>query len=227
MTFMNPVPNVSFLPVAVASALLFGGCANMNGPGSKSTYYAANSADVGAAWVQELGASRAATTVELPGTNVLRLRSVSAGDAYTAASGRECRKLSSTESQTLMRLICRQGDDVWYLTRSLNALMENEIQPVAHQVLSSENSAGQPAEGVMVLASTDEPKIGGALPVKTSTGNRTFAMEPGETLWSFTERVTGNPLQWEEIAEHNGIAQAASLKSGAVLEVPASLLDPG
>ncbi len=48
-----------------------------------------------------------------------------------------------------------------------------------------------------------------------------------ETLWSFARRTTGNALNWQAIANHNGITDAKTLAPGAVLNIPVELVGQG
>ena len=64
-------------------------------------------------------------------------------------------------------------------------------------------------------------------PVTVEEAAIPFAVNINETLWSFAKRTTGNALNWETIAQTNGIDNAKTLASGTVLNVPATLVSRG
>lgn len=55
----------------------------------------------------------------------------------------------------------------------------------------------------------------------------TRVVNANETLWSFAKRTTGNALNWETIAQINGISDAKTLTSGAQLLIPIELVGQG
>ena len=55
-------------------------------------------------------------------------------------------------------------------------------------------------------------------------GAVTHAVQRGDRLGDIAREYTGDVLLWTRIAEHNGIDDPRTLREGAVLEIPASLL---
>ena len=52
-------------------------------------------------------------------------------------------------------------------------------------------------------------------------------VQSGETLWSFAQRLTGNGVNWHQIAEVNNIDDARQLDVNATLQIPTGLLKAG
>ena len=48
-------------------------------------------------------------------------------------------------------------------------------------------------------------------------------LRPGETLWQFSERTTGDEDNWRAIAKHNDIKDIATVEAWTLLEVPSEL----
>ena len=56
------------------------------------------------------------------------------------------------------------------------------------------------------------------------TKSKSFVIQKGENLWSFSRRVTGAGKNWPLIARENGIAEQDNVHAGARLAVPHELL---
>ena len=155
---------------------------------------------------EQLGTVAAGTEIELASDNALGLQTVRVQETYTAASGRFCRRLALSSGQPLARITCQRQSGEWYFPRSLqhSSTMVAPAQnyPVLNDVVDQADSAPQ---AVLVQE----------------------ALRNNETLWSFARRVTGNALNWSHIAELNNISDAAQMSSGAVLDVPATMIARG
>jgi len=131
---------------------------------------------------------------------------------YVAASGRTCRRLATEQGQLLAQRSCRNKDGDWYISRRLSAA-EPFMLPVASEPGSSASNGR-----VKQLAGTTS-----ALE-SVSRQMTTVRLTPGETLWAFAARVTGNALNWQRIAADNDIADARDLAPQQSLSVQTSLV---
>ncbi len=113
---------------------------------------------------------------------------------YTAASGRQCRKLATVDGVALPLRSCEDKKGGWYTTRSISV-----SDPFAQSTTS-------------VAAST-------AVAESVS-----MTLNAGESLWSFASRVTGSAMNWKKIAEFNNIDDVDSVWANQSLEVESSLL---
>lgn len=155
--------------------------------------------------------------------------------SYTAASGRACRKLATAEGAPLARVSCQRSDGSWYLGRSLSTsgvvrkpLFDGDAQ---HQLDEADSVLLPlvPADGS--ATSTVEPVV--EQPVSDVFIDSTLEksddmvvreLAAGETLWSFSERVTGNPMNWQKIASANDIEDSRTVALGQSLDVPVALI---
>jgi len=104
----------------------------------------------------------------------------------------------------------------------LTANASNELLPNATDVeLSSAES--------VVINDVIIDDVAAAMPMDElptiETVKRT--LNANETLWKFSKRTTGNALNWETIAEINGITNAKTLAPGTQLLIPAELVRQG
>jgi len=138
---------------------------------------------------------------------------------YAAASGRVCRRLATADGVVVARVSCRQADGRWTLGRSLGDGMPGTASSPDAGLRSSEPAA---RAGVRTVA----PVLGGEprAPDRTVVSER---LRSGETLWGFATRVTGEPRNWQRIAEINGIEDVSAIEAGRSLRVPASMLASG
>ncbi len=155
--------------------------------------------------------------------------------SYTAASGRICRKLATAEGAPLARVSCQHTDGSWYLSRSL--LTSGVVQ---QPLFGSDTRHPQDEAGIDVpllvpangsVTNTAEPVIEQSLATRTSdvlfeesADMVARELAAGETLWSFAERVTGNPMNWQKIAAANDIEDSRTVALGQSLDVPAELI---
>ncbi|ASJ71606.1 LysM peptidoglycan-binding domain-containing protein [Granulosicoccus antarcticus] len=125
---------------------------------------------------------------------------VAISSTYTAASGRKCRKLETLDGRALPLRSCDSGKGEWYTTRSISLLDSFSSSAKSVKSESSVEARTAVAESVSMKLSA------------------------GETLWGFAARVTGNALNWKNIAEFNNIEDANSIRADQLLEVESSLL---
>ena len=206
------------------SLVVLGGCSSL-----PERDVPAASTEAKAAWVERMGKADAGDVVTLPASSELGVDAVRVGASYTAASGRRCKRLSDADDQVLTRLVCHDAEQqAWYLTRSLSVLLDDVDNPMAATRAASGSADTSDAQRLVVLAAdgsarAQEPAVGRAVQARL---HPEFALGDGQTLWSFAAQHTGDPMNWEAIAEHNAIDDAIAVKAGTLLEVPSSLALP-
>ncbi len=62
------------------------------------------------------------------------------------------------------------------------------------------------------------------VPVASSGETVERTLKDGESLWTFSSRVTGSPLNWKRIAADNDLSDVDKVRPGQVLQVELSLL---
>lgn len=129
---------------------------------------------------------------------------VIAGRKYFSASGRECRRILNLRGKTIDRVVCRDDDKEWYLAQPLN---NGEVT----------------ALGKGTATATKVSIDAGASDTVGEDGLKKFALKRGETLWSFSERTTGNPRNWQTIADHNSVEDINRVPAGTMLSIPSGL----
>lgn len=148
---------------------------------------------------------------------------------YVAASGRTCRRLATRQGQLLAQRSCRNSKGDWYISRRLSSA-GSLIEPVvvqsstARAQSSTVDSAQSPTNVQVVSKQQNEAEN---TVTTASTDMVALSLTPGETLWAFADRVTGNPMNWQTIAADNAISDAREVSPLQVLSVQASLLKPG
>ncbi|MFK7857135.1 MAG: DVU3141 family protein [Granulosicoccus sp.] len=148
---------------------------------------------------------------------------------YVAASGRTCRRLATRQGQLLAQRSCQNSKGDWYISRRLSSARAL-IEPVAKQtsaVIVESNSLEltQSQSDVQVVARQQTEVENTVTPERKDMV--ALSLTPGETLWAFADRVTGNPMNWQTIAADNAISDAREVSALQVLSVQASLLKPG
>ena len=136
---------------------------------------------------------------------------ITVGRQYNAASGRECKQILDASGQHLLSVACQLPSKQWYVRGSLNTPTNSE------QFVSVKTDAIRSL--VPVEPQTLEPK----LTIEDDKEPVTFRVNLNETLYSFARRTTGNALNWEKIAEYNGIENEHELAVGTVLKIPDGL----
>jgi len=177
--------------------------------------------------------------------------SLTVGRPYFAASGRTCKILQRADGS--QRAACRDDSNGrWYLRKPLNiSNSTSTVVPVtAGQTVRSPSVSESivpvsPNETTPVETGVEVP-LPVEMPVELSSenalteieipdaptttlsenpqGGESFEVESGETLWKFSRRVTGNALNWERIADANGMDDVRVLRAGDYLFVPNDLL---
>jgi len=233
--------------VQLVALLVLAGCASASKQAGSANLSVKNPSTKLASLV---GNAEQGAQVQLPADNTLGVDSIVVDRTYFAASGRECRRLRHASGAPMLRVACKGRDGEWRFARDLrtsssahnatqnsDALNTQSLVPSAGTTLLLNNDA--------IDTSVDEPIVMGAAEPITSDNNididevpldfetsSTITSVPrelyaNETLWSFAKRTTGNALNWQAIAEHNGISDAKTLAPGAVLDIPVELVGPG
>lgn len=139
---------------------------------------------------------------------------------YVAASGRLCRRLTTVKGQFLAQRSCQKKDGNWYISRQLSAALPL-MMPIANGIDSSISAVDSIADTSETVSET--VSLNKAIGV-AANDMVALALTPGETLWAFAARVTGNPINWQTIAADNDIADARELTPQQTLNVQASLV---
>jgi len=219
----------------LAASLWLTGCATSSGKITANNQ--ARSPSQAAAL--KVGAARPGDVVDLPAGNLFGETLVVVGDDYTAASGRLCRRLRSEEGSPLSRIACQRESGEWYSPR---ALYTNKQQSTKQAFKATEpeasiapmNTDAVDADSVdtsaivVVELGDDDLQTSNSSKVRSNATNietEKHMLEEGETLWSFSRRVTGNALNWNAIAELNEIDDSRRLAAGDTLLVPKSLVN--
>ena len=165
----------------------------------------------------------------------LTIDGVSTGTPYTAASGKTCKRLYNAVNKVLPRVVCQSANGEWYLQRSLG-VSESTRAPTT--IVSAQPVAiarGESTDGELIdidsLADTELlADNGDGVSDYDNKDDAEFVERPlqsGETLWSFAQRLTGNGINWHQIAEVNNIDDARQLDANATLKIPTGLLKAG
>ena len=216
----------------IASVVLLSSCASS---GSKIPANSIVNAPSQAASSQ-LGNARPGDVVDLPAGNIFGQGIVVVGNDYMAASGRLCRRLRSDNGSELSRIVCMRETGQWYSPRSLYSSDQSAKQ--SFQATATANANADEGESidltevdnkksiVVVELGDDDLQSGGANVQAAITDIETqkHTLEAGETLWSFSRRLTGNALNWQVIADLNGIDDSRRLAAGDTLLVPKALV---
>lgn len=178
-----------------------------------------------------IGDARLGDVVDLP-SNIFGDTIVVVSDDYTAASGRLCRRLRSEMGSELSRIACQRESGEWYSPRALYTNKQESTSqafqatmPVA--IVEPLDSDSVDTSSVVVVGLGDDDLQTGTAAVRTNTSNietEKHMLKDGETLWSFSRRITGNALNWNAIAELNNIDDSRRLAAGDSLLVPKSLV---
>lgn len=177
-----------------------------------------------------VGDARQGDRVQLPADNALGYSSVVVGRTYYAASGRQCRKLFSSNGAPLSRVSCQSKNGTWQLARDLQPVSASMSSITSSQSMQSRNPVmqqindSQPQSVSVDLTDLDNASGSSDVVAIDTVEER---LRANETLWAFAKRTTGNALNWEAIAELNGISDANTIAVGANLSIPANLVDQG
>ena len=139
------------------------------------------------------------------------------GREYNAASGRSCKQILDASKERLLSVACQLPTKQWYVRESLHISADSmQLVPVD----TDPNPLLVPAESHTLRL---EPQIKLEPAIVQAQDSVSYEVEQGETLYSFARRTTGNALNWEEIAEYNGITNEFELAIGTALKVPSAL----
>ncbi len=199
------------------------GCATASKNPSSDKVQPAQSAGV-------IGEAVPGALVQLPVGNSLGMDSIIVDRTYFAASGRECRRLRNSSGMPIQRVACKGKDGVWRFARDLASTTST------HSAANGSAAAVEVMEPLVPSAASDvvvdeADEYAVIVPVESEVAIELNTVETvkmellaNETLWKFAKRTTGNALNWQAIATLNGITDAKTLKSGSLLDVPASLV---
>lgn len=148
--------------------------------------------------------------LELPASNALGVSSVNVLHEYQAASGRLCRRVAVPQNNAI-RVMCERGKGDWSFTRALVGAEGNAQVAVV-------GTPGSLGTAVRVTGKSLRAKSIASMPAVVEE------VGEGESLWRFAARTTGDPLNWELIAELNDIDSPYRVRPGEELSVPAHLL---
>ncbi len=215
----------------IAAPLWLSGCATSS---AKITANEITSSPSQAA-ARKIGDARPGDVVDLPAGNIFGDNMVVVGDDYTAASGRLCRRLRSETGSQLSRIACQRESGDWYSPRALysNKLQStqqafNAVEPVTVVAPADPVDADSiDTNSIVVVELGDDELTSSSGKVRTATTSietEKHLLKSGETLWSFSRRITGNALNWNAIAELNNVDDSRRLAAGDTLLVPKSLV---
>lgn len=220
----------------IAGALWLTGCATPSGKTTANNVPNSEVSSPSQVSASKVGDARPGDVVDLPAGNVFGEAIVVVGDDYTAASGRLCRRLRSEMGSEISRIVCQRESGEWYSPR---ALYTNNLESASQAFQATKPVAiieplAKPLDpdsvdtsSIVVVELGDDDLQTGTAKVRTNTGNietEKHMLEDGETLWSFSRRITGNALNWNAIADLNNIDDSRRLAAGDSLLVPKSLV---
>ncbi|MFK7889174.1 MAG: DVU3141 family protein [Granulosicoccus sp.] len=172
-------------------------------PARKSISDGADSLSDGAI-ARQIGEAKLGDRLVMYDAENLGVDKVIAGRKYFSASGRECRRILNLRGKTIDRVACRDDDKAWYLAQPLN---NGEVTAMKKDTATAQRVSIDTAETITV----------------GDDGLKSFALKRGETLWSFSERTTGNPRNWQSIADHNSVEDINRVPAGTMLSIPSGL----
>lgn len=154
------------------------------------------------------------TFLQLPAGNTPGVSEVRVLHEYRAASGRLCRQVEVPQQGNSIRVMCEREKGNWSFTRALVGSEGNESAVVTVVEHRETGIWGTSSSAVRVASNS-------SLASRPTVQERLGA---GESLWRFAARTTGNALNWELIAELNGIENPDRVIAGSELSVPVHLL---
>lgn len=103
---------------------------------------------------ERLGESAPGTTVAIPSTATSSARSLIVSDSYTAASGRECKRLIDPNQPSLQQVVCRNLRGEWLMQRPLTQGAIGARFPSSTQLsnTSPENASGLEANTLIEVS---------------------------------------------------------------------------
>jgi len=101
---------------------------------------------------------------------------------------------------------------------------------VATEIPVAERPAGELMPSTEPGPSAEAPPLEPSAPAETApqpvqetappAAERTYVVQPKDTLWSIARKVYGDPKRWKDIAAANGITDETKLPVGKVLKIP-------
>lgn len=209
----------------IAGLLWLTGCATPSGNITANDLMSSPSQDA----ARKIGDASPGDVVDLPAGNIFDETTVVVGDDYTAASGRLCRRLRSDIGSELSRIACQRESGEWYSPRALYSNKQESasqaVKPTAIAEPLDPSSVDTSSIVVVELGDADLQSSTDSIRSNSSAvETEKHLLKLGETLWSFSRRITGNALNWNTIAELNNIDDSRRLGAGDSLLVPKSLV---
>jgi len=148
---------------------------------------------------------------------------------YYSASGKYCKRYQSM-ADTSTTVHCQSQKGEWQIAKRVEGLYPGETPALA--AASSEQVQAAPDQGLKILSmsqalQSQDNVLDNVRTVGSDSADSVsayYAIRVGETLWGFSQRVTGTGTNWETIAEANAIENPKHIASGTNLLVPAHLV---
>jgi nucleoid-associated protein YgaU len=114
-----------------------------------------------------------------------------------------------------------------YLDTINDAANGNQIASNPNLINTQDESRSN-QEIVIASAKSDTSSSRLAIPAASEIRGTPVKLNPGETLWDFAKRTTGDATNWKAIADHNNFSdrQAVIVQAGQTILVPESLVKP-
>jgi len=176
-----------------------------------------------------IGSANVGDTVQLPEGNPIGAASADVLGEYFSASARRCRQVLPSGGRGEVRLACEREDNSWEWVRSLSNSAIARPLPAVATVTAIEPMVTVDGDDALLIGEslTDEQVVSIEELDSIEPTDNAFTVNPGETLWKFSQRITGNGVNWQAIAEMNNIDDARTIEAGMTLFVPAQLVLQG
>ena len=204
------------LPTAIAlSFLLLAGCASFGKPAVIPE--AVVEADPNA---QLIGSTSAGLSFVAEARGVLgnsTQNTITVVKQYTAASGKLCKKFTTSDSPDSLRVACMESDGSWKIYRSLDRIKQASFAVLEHEFDDNEIELAQ-ARSITSIVPIDISK-----PIDSPVESSSAIVLAGDTLWNFSKRETGRGENWRRIATFNNITEPYRILVGNELLIPEDL----
>lgn len=200
--------------ITVAAVLSLSACSSTGSASRNSAPFLEDASQSASA----VGSAMVGDTISLPDGNPTGARSADVIAEYFAASNRRCRQVLPRGGNAV-RIACEKSDGSWVWVRSLTTSQVAQPLPAlvtvgAAKSVAQEFVVQEPVAQKTVVQDIVMANDGYANPVD---------VQPGETLWKFSQRTTGSGVHWQAIAELNDIDDARTVASGMSLLIPPHL----
>lgn len=185
---------------------------------------------------KELEGLREGDTAEFRTGLLAKYGPITIGKQYDAASGRSCKQIYDASGTRLLSIACQLPTNQWYVREALHVsdkktqsmplgtASKKPLLPVKRQTQTVRSAKKQTPKLKIAKTPKQIPKLKSAKnDVQLTQKVTSHTIEKDETLYSFARRTTGNPLNWEIIAQYNGVTNVHALRPGTALKIPAAL----